>query len=170
MGVEMNFCRRCGKPLQPSGHAFICSGGHIIFANAAPAVGCVLLTRAGEVVIFERQAEPGKGFLDIPGGFCDGPETPEQALTREIREEIGLEPNDYSKPVFALSGSDTYEWKGESTLTLDLIFTARLKPGAKPQSGDDTAKVQLVPLKYLDTSKFFCPNVVRALEKLKQNA
>ena len=46
----------------------------------------------GRVLVAQRP--PGKsmaGLWEFPGGKIDGGETPEQALVRELREEIGLE-------------------------------------------------------------------------------
>src|SRR5687768_1097546 len=88
--VEMNFCRRCGARLTRKGPAYNCEQGHLIFCNAAPAVGVVLTNDKNEVLILERAIDPGKGMLDIPGGFCDGSESLEDATVRELQEEVGF--------------------------------------------------------------------------------
>ena len=33
------------------------------------------------------------GFIAIPGGHTENEETPEEALRREMREELGIVPN-----------------------------------------------------------------------------
>jgi len=54
-------------------------------------VAAVLYGR-GEVLIFRRgPGMSGAGFWEFPGGKIEAGETPESALKREIREEIGIE-------------------------------------------------------------------------------
>ncbi len=40
--------------------------------------------------MIRRANTPWRGYWDIPGGFCDGPEHPADAAVREVREETGL--------------------------------------------------------------------------------
>ena len=52
----------------------------------------VLFDAAGQVLITQRPA--GKymaGYWEFPGGKLDPPEAAEQALARELREELGIE-------------------------------------------------------------------------------
>ncbi|MFC4724434.1 NUDIX hydrolase [Glycocaulis abyssi] len=54
------------------------------------AVGGVVW-RGGDVLLIRRGRQPFKGHWSIPGGKVDFGETLESALTREIREETGIE-------------------------------------------------------------------------------
>ena len=61
-------------------------------SNAARVVAAVLFDVAGRVLISQRP--PGKhmaGYWEFPGGKLDAHEVPEQALRRELREELGIE-------------------------------------------------------------------------------
>ena len=56
-------------------------------------VAAILRNRDGKILICERANIPNA--WQFPQGGVDGGETPEQALVREIWEEIGLEPSDF---------------------------------------------------------------------------
>lgn len=104
----LKFCPDCGEPsLQFSKNKWICQEcAFTLYHNVAAA--CAAVIRCGEEILFTvRNKEPKKNFLDLPGGFIDAEETAEQAVCREISEELqwnlpqvsleycGSEPNDY---------------------------------------------------------------------------
>ena len=48
----------------------------------------------GELLLYKRDNKPGipfPGYWDLIGGHVEDGETPEQALVREIKEELGIE-------------------------------------------------------------------------------
>jgi 8-oxo-dGTP diphosphatase len=55
-------------------------------------VAGILRESDGRVLLAERQKDrPFKGLWEFPGGKADAAETPEQALGRELHEELGIE-------------------------------------------------------------------------------
>ena len=52
--------------------------------------GALIFNDAGEVLLLKHRFRPGSGW-GIPGGFLEASEQPEEALRRELREEVGLE-------------------------------------------------------------------------------
>lgn len=51
-----------------------------------------LVNKAGEVLIAQRpEGKSMAGLWEFPGGKVDAGETPEYALMRELREELGIE-------------------------------------------------------------------------------
>jgi len=89
---------------------------------------CVLVDDAGAVLITKRPAgKPLAGLWEFPGGKVEADETPEGALIRELKEELGIDvaPPGLSPLTFA---SHTYpgfhllmpvylcrHWQGEVT-------------------------------------------------------
>lgn len=53
---------------------------------------CAILDNEGAVLIAKRPAgRPLAGLWEFPGGKVEAGERPEDALTRELREELGIE-------------------------------------------------------------------------------
>ncbi len=52
--------------------------------------GAVVTDASGRVLLLHHPYRPGSGW-GIPGGFLQPGETPEEALRRELREEIAME-------------------------------------------------------------------------------
>ena len=52
--------------------------------------GAVVTNDEGRVLLLEHRFRAGAGW-GIPGGFLEKGEQPEEALRRELREEVGLE-------------------------------------------------------------------------------
>ena len=49
------------------------------------------MTRDGKLLLVRRAIDPWHGLWDIPGGFCEAGEHPQQTVVREVREEVGLD-------------------------------------------------------------------------------
>jgi ADP-ribose pyrophosphatase len=165
--MEMNFCRRCGKPLKNiSGHVFTCSNNHIIFRNSCPCAGILLINEKKEVLLVVRALDPGKGKLHYPAGFCDDVESIEQTLKREIFEELGLTDKDYSLPKYLFSNIDPYEYKGETVASTVVVFWAKISLTAFLKPGDDAADAFFVPYDKIDFDKIQFDTLKIGLRKL----
>lgn len=108
---------RCGTA---SLKLFACQDcGFRFYSNAAAAAMAVIPSAAGEVLLARRAREPARGKLCFPGGFVDPLESVEASLTREVREELGLEVTGLS---YLTSFPNRYAYQDVTYFTLDLVF------------------------------------------------
>lgn len=85
-------CCRCGAPTQlhARDRAMVCTScGHCQYPRVAPCV-IVLVTR-GEEVLLARSARFPPGMFSTLAGFIEAGESVEEALAREVAEEVGVQ-------------------------------------------------------------------------------
>lgn len=61
---------------------------------------CLLLDKEGKLLVYQRDNKPTIPFpnhWDLFGGIVENGETPEQALVREIQEELGIRLENFQK-------------------------------------------------------------------------
>lgn len=63
---------------------------YIQWGNSKPTASGIVVDDAGKVLVARRGIEPFKGMWDIPGGFLEAAEHPEEGVIRELLEETGL--------------------------------------------------------------------------------
>jgi len=123
------FCPACGtkrsdfEPIRP----FRCHGcGHTTFFGPVAAVGAIVTNNDGEVLLIRRAHDPAKGKLGMPGGFIDPGESAEEALRREVLEEVGLQ---IQNMTYLMSAPNCYAYRGIDIPVLDMFYTAQVKEG-----------------------------------------
>ena len=126
MSNEFKLCPECGsKKIQfVQNKKWTCPDcGFDLYCNVAAAVGLIICSPAGDVLFETRAKEPRKGFLALPGGFCNPDEPAEDAARRECFEEIGVKVQDIK---YVASFPNTYPYKNFVYKTCDLFFEARV--------------------------------------------
>lgn len=91
--ARAGFCARCGQPVRSiqAGWASECSGcHHIEYPRQDPAIIVRVEDREGRVLLAHNAAWP-EARHSLIAGFVEGGETPENAVIREVEEEVGLE-------------------------------------------------------------------------------
>lgn len=131
-----SLCPKCGSN-EHNGQVgpFICDRcGFTFFQNTAAAVAGII--EVDDHLLFTRRAKsPGKGLLDLPGGFVDADEGLEQGLSREVQEELGI---DITQWQYLCSFPNTYHYKDIDYKTSDAIYYCRLPtlPNCRLQEGE----------------------------------
>ncbi len=161
-GHVMRYCPKCGAAaLRCVGAKLLrCeSCGFELYMNPAAAVGGVIVDGRGRMVVLVRGNEPGKGQWDLPGGFVDPCETAEEALRREVREEVGLE---VTAMRYLGSWPNVYEHMGIGYRTVDMGFACEAAgaEGARPMDSE-VAGVLLLRPEEVDTERFAFASVGR---------
>ena len=121
--LMFRYCPACAseKISFEQNRVFRCPGcGFTYYHNTAAATACIVRSNAG-LLFLVRNKEPGKGKLDLPGGFVDPGEGAMDGLRREFTEELGLnfKPEDFK--LFA-SFPNIYPYKNITYNTCDLFF------------------------------------------------
>jgi mutator protein MutT len=92
--------------------------------------GAIVIDEDGRVLLLNHRFRGGSGW-GIPGGFLESGEQPEQALRREMREEVGLELEDVQ-----IIHSRSFKHVQQ----IEILFRCRVKLNhsnkARPQSSE----------------------------------
>lgn len=124
------YCSKCGKiTLKKTDSLFVCDVGHANWIN--PAVGAsAYIIQDGKVLFGVRSANPGKGKLDVPGGFIEVHESAEQAAIRETKEEFGID-------ITLKNCFGTYPSIYDGRPALNIVFIASMTPDQTIIPSDD---------------------------------
>jgi NAD+ diphosphatase len=89
------FCGRCGQPTvnAPAERAKLCPQcGLLSFPRLSPAV--IMLVQRGDDFLLARNRAFAEGFFSVLAGFVEPGESLEEAVAREVHEEVSLELRD----------------------------------------------------------------------------
>lgn len=87
------------------------------FNNPKGAVSAIII-KDQKLLVLKRNEEPHKGVLDLPGGYMNAGERPEETMRREVKEELGVD----SDITFIKNFPGTAEYNGKSFSVLNHVF------------------------------------------------
>ena len=126
------FCGTCGKPmtLLAGERAMRCECGHTAYPRIAPAM--MVLVKKGPAILLARNvAVPPGGRMSALAGFLEAGESVEEAIHREVFEEVGLHVKD-----LRYFGSQSWPFPG----SLMIAFTAEYSHGEIRVDPDEIAE------------------------------
>lgn len=134
------FCPRCKNPFkQKEFNLFICKNCDLhLYEDPRFSNAVIFENENKEILMIKRKWPPKVGFLDLPGGFIDLGETVEESVKREIKEELGINLEDFK--FLGFSEPDFYDFKGVKYQTISLVFTAKIKD-QKVKALDDVGEL-----------------------------
>lgn len=160
-------CPHCGsdKFLINNEKSKKCAGcGFTFYMNASAAVAAFITDDDGKLLVCRRGKEPAKGTLDLPGGFVDSNETAEEAVKRELMEELGADAHDVT---YLFSLPNNYLYSGLTISTLDLFYQCKIEDVENLYAADDVASFLFVPKAELKSEEFGLASIKKAIEIFK---
>ena len=101
---------------------------------------CALIDPDGRVLIARRpEGKAHAGAWEFPGGKIEQGETPEQALIRELREELGVEPCEQCLQPFAFA---SHPLDAARHMLMPLFVCRRWDGFIDPKEGQEIAWVR----------------------------
>lgn len=165
--TKHEFCYICGNKVeQRSSNCWWCNNcKQEYYDNPRACAELVLYNSKGEILICERAFEPHKGALDLPGGFMEASESIEEAMYREISEELSLEKSDISSPVYVTSWPYRYPWGKETYDVITFTFTAQLLTDKHLHPTDDVASLSWMKPDDIPVNKLSVPVIKDIIDR-----
>lgn len=163
---DFRFCPVCGSD------RFVCHDdrskrctdcGFNFYCNASAATVAVIRNAKGEVLFARRGRQPGKGLLDLPGGFVDLNESLEEGCLREVKEETGAEGR-IVRHLFSLP--NVYPYGGFDVHTVDSFFEVEIDDETELFAGDDVEMLFWADPDFIDPAQIAMKSIRKGLERI----
>ena len=155
----LKFCPKCGSSslISHKDLSLKCKDcGFHFYVNSAAAVAALVVNGEGELMLTTRAVEPGYGKLDLPGGFIDPGESAEEAVKRELWEELGMKVKTME---YIISAPNEYIFSGISVFTLDMAFRVIPETVSGLKAQDDILAFRFYAENEIDFSQIPAPSI-----------
>jgi NAD+ diphosphatase len=165
--TKFHFCPRCGKERieESRENSLRCLDcGFLYFHNCAAAVAGIIQFRK-EIILTKRAVEPRKGCYDLPGGFVFYRESLEDALSREIKEELNLR-----IPRWQYLGSfpNVYLYRDVTYFTTDAIFVAAISDLSGIKTDKEIAQIVFANPQEINWNQIAFDSIKQGLKKYQE--
>jgi ADP-ribose pyrophosphatase YjhB (NUDIX family) len=136
--AEFIHCPRCGAASlsKHDGRAVRCADCDFKFYFNCATATAAFIFHQGKLLLGVRGKDPQQGMLDFPGGFVEFDETAEEALAREVQEELNIR---VSSSTYLTSVPNDYWFSGVLYKTTDLYFVCEIEDISSIKAMDDVA-------------------------------
>jgi NAD+ diphosphatase len=124
---SFRFCPYCGEQYNndqiDSQHKHCEQCDKWVFENLK-ATGSAVIIENNKLLLVKRGIDPFKGKWDVPGGFSEPQEHPEQTTLREVKEELGVEAKIVK--LWNVYSPIPYTYQGYTQHNCDLYYQVKL--------------------------------------------
>lgn len=145
MKYSYNFCPNCGNNFTKELEIlYVCKSCDFrIYITPKPTVSVLLFNSSGQLLLARRNNEPAKGKLSVIGGFVDLNETNEEALEREIKEEIGIKINKFN---YFGTYTGVYRYKNVDSQLITTFYKSTIDYHAKITLSDEMSEFVFIDI------------------------
>jgi mutator protein MutT len=164
------FCPYCGNGgfAWNGSNAFTCPKcKQNFFINMASAVVAVIYNDNDELLITRRKNNPFEGLLDLPGGFVNIGETAENAVIREVKEELNIDVSEYK---FLTTFPNEYVFGGMQYFTEDIVFLCKVSDFSSISANDDISKYEFIPIDKINIAEIGLNSIKNLIKRLKEQS
>ncbi|MDR1594539.1 MAG: NUDIX domain-containing protein [Prevotellaceae bacterium] len=148
-GTHKMYCNTCTKTF---------------YINAASAVIALIRNSEGKFLFTRRKNEPAAGKLDFPGGFVNIEERGEDAVIREVKEELDL---DLTEVRYYTSTPNRYLFGGIVYFTLDLVYICECGDLSGISANDDISGFVFMDINEVEHNDLGLESVKKIVQQLK---
>lgn len=128
------YCPQCARPLEDrvlfEQVRAACPSCEFIYFEDPKVAVVGFITNQERVLLIQRAVDPEKGKWALPGGYMDAGELPEEALKRELMEEVGL-----AVEIETLMGTHPLFYadsEAKIQVNVGVVLVYRARPAAAP--------------------------------------
>ena len=141
--MVFRFCPLCASAMNPYKEdgfqrekCSVC--GWVHYHNSRPTVSAII-AKDGKVLLCKRAKDPFKGRWDLPGGYLEEKESSEDALRREMKEELGIEIQEMK--LSSVVGPCFYPFGGQDQWNTDIYYVVTTSNVPRATSHSDVESV-----------------------------
>jgi mutator protein MutT len=131
----------------------------------ATAVVAVIYNEKGELLLTRRKHNPFAGLLDLPGGFVNLHETAENAVIREVKEELNINISEYE---FIATFPNEYVFGGIQYFTEDIVFLCKVADFSSISANDDICNYEFKFIDKINIDEIGLNSIKNVIKRLKE--